>query len=423
MDQPEMNYDHELLERVNPVFNTAKMTLYQLSSAGDENARIISEQLGLTFENTQDSSEGLASAEESVMNCILLETRYRTMGRLAEKSGCPTVIDLPCGYTPRAIEFAKKGIPFVGMDLPAVISETEPVIRQHLTEEQQEFVRFEGVDATNYSSLEKAFDPIRGEVCITTEGLLMYFTDSEADMLCENIAKILELHGGCWIMADPEVTLHYIAAAWAFFGDRFMEVLTRSGHRASEKSDVDVHSNSLVIDPKGNVKKNMQNAMLFLSKYGLKVERMVLSDHAPELKSLDKADQAQKEAVLQAMKNIAYWKVTSTGNMLDASDTKAENFETKARISGERLLLEFHGRLDTLSAPNLLSFFEKTAQENELREVEIDCRSLDYISSAGLRVLLIMKKKCEKGVTLSGANSLVLEILDQTGFMEFFRIS
>lgn len=85
MDQPEMNYDHELLERVNPVFNTAKMTLYQLSSAGDENARIISEQLGLTFENTQDSSEGLASAEESVMNCILLETRYRTMGRLAEK--------------------------------------------------------------------------------------------------------------------------------------------------------------------------------------------------------------------------------------------------------------------------------------------------------------------------------------------------
>jgi O-methyltransferase involved in polyketide biosynthesis len=185
-----LSVDQDLLERINPVFNTAKMTLFQLASAGDRDAANIADALGLTLEGTQDD----ATPEELLSNEIILETRFRTMGVLAEKSGFPTEVDLPCGYTPRAIEFARKGIRFVGLDLPAAINEAGPIITSLVDEDKRHLVRFEGVDATNYESLKKVFDEIPGEVCITTEGLLMYFTDSEAGELCDNIRRILNQH-------------------------------------------------------------------------------------------------------------------------------------------------------------------------------------------------------------------------------------
>ncbi len=64
----------------------------------------------------------------------------------------------------------------------------------------------------------------------------------------------------------------------------------------------------------------------------------------------------------------------------------------------------------------LLALYEKIAGENTINEVMVDCENLDYISSAGLRVLLIMHKASEKGVTVKDINKTVKEILEQTGF-------
>lgn len=49
-------------------------------------------------------------------------------------------------------------------------------------------------------------------------------------------------------------------------------------------------------------------------------------------------------------------------------------------------------------------------------KVVVDCHALDYISSAGLRVLLIMMKGCPEGVCLTGVKNTVAQILDQSGF-------
>ena len=51
--------DSTLLEKVNQVFNTAKMTLYQLAEAGDADAAELSAAMGLTWEATQDSANEL----------------------------------------------------------------------------------------------------------------------------------------------------------------------------------------------------------------------------------------------------------------------------------------------------------------------------------------------------------------------------
>lgn len=418
MDLSKVQINQDLLERINPVFNTAKMTLFQLAYTGDENARTLVDKLGLTEEETQ----GEISELELLCNSFVLETRYRTMGALAEETGLVEV-DLPCGYTPRAIEFSQKGLSFVGLDLPGAISEAEPVITSMIDEDKRQLVRFAGVDATNYESLEKALDGISGELCITTEGLLMYFTDSEAGQLCDNIRCLLGRHGGCWITADPETALQYVLTSRAIYGDNFMEIMMKGKKRAEERSDTIVASRTLVVNPQSG-EEGVRNAMGFLAAHGLKAERIIVGEKVPVLKSMDRLSDQQKEGAGQAMMKFAYWKITPLdGRAIDASEAGGENFDLKAELKDGKLTIRLSGRLDTLAAPGLLALYEKTAGENRINEVEADCASLDYISSAGLRVLLIMHKACEKGVALSSINETVKEILVQTGFDSIFRIS
>ena len=412
------SFDQNMLERINPVFNTAKMTLFQLAAAGDTDAALISERLDLTMEQTQ----GEVAEDELINNCIVLETRYRTMGMMAERSGCPVKVDLPCGYTPRAIEFARKGLRFVGLDLPAAINEAGPVISSLIEEDKRDLVKFEAVDATNYASLKKVFDGIEGEVCITTEGLMMYFTDSEAGECCDNIRRILCQHGGCWILADAETVIQYILTTKAVFGDRFMEIMMKGKKRAEERSDVDVVSRTLVVNP-SDPAKNIGEAMMFLARHGLKAERLIVADYAPQLKSLDKVTDEQAQQIKEAMKQYAFWKITPIEEMkLDAKEAKASNFELTAEVAGDVLTLHPQGRLDTLSSPGLLQFYEKTASSFPIEKIRVDCSGLDYISSAGLRVLLIMSKDKEGEVTVTDINDDVREIMEQTGFDNIIEI-
>ena len=55
--------DLKILERVNPVFNTAKMCLYQLAMIGDKDAIAISEKLGLEKDETQNGTETAISED------------------------------------------------------------------------------------------------------------------------------------------------------------------------------------------------------------------------------------------------------------------------------------------------------------------------------------------------------------------------
>ena len=76
--------DQNILEQTNPVFNTAKMTLFQHADSGNKDALAICEKLGLTREETQNSRTTTASPEQMAAASLLIETRYRTMGILAE---------------------------------------------------------------------------------------------------------------------------------------------------------------------------------------------------------------------------------------------------------------------------------------------------------------------------------------------------
>ena len=416
--------DQNLLERVNPVFNTAKMTVFQLAAAGVEDAARVAEKLNLTFEETQNSASSTVSPEQMTTNMILVETRWRTCAAIAEKTGCKTVVDLPCGYTPRAKAFSQKGIAYYGLDLPAAINEAQPAILSLIDEDKRSFVHFCGVDATNGESLKAALKDAESPLCITTEGLLMYFTDSEVGALCDNIRMILKEHGGCWLTADTETGMQYILTMQPIAGDRFMEIMMKSKTTAEDKSDVSVGSNSLNVSPQGDVRENMKNAMMFLARHGLKAERMILAEHMPEIGSLSNVTPDQAQAIKQNMQKCAYWKITAdTGARVDTADLRSESFDMQASVEGDTLSLSLKGRVDTLTAPNLLALFERVRADHELSGVEIDCGELSYISSAGLRVLLIMQKDCKNGVKLTGINQVVREILEQTGFDSILTVA
>ena len=135
----------------------------------------------------------------------------------------------------------------------------------------------------------------------------------------------------------------------------------------------------------------------------------------PEFKSLENADPKIVAQIKEGFKRVCIWKITvDESDNVDISDGKTESFNADASIDGDRLNLNLTGNLDSLSAPKLLASYEKIKKDNTLNSVFIDCSKLDYVSSAGLRVLLIMQNDCEDGVTMKSCNETVIEALSNT---------
>ena len=88
----------------------------------------------------------------------------------------------------------------------------------------------------------------------------------------------------------------------------------------------------------------------------------------------------------------------------------------------EETILEITGRLDTTTAPVL----DKTINE-ELKNVEnlvLDLKGLEYISSAGLRVLLNAQKKMQRvgSMKLKNVSEAVMDVFEMTGFADILEI-
>ena len=87
-----------------------------------------------------------------------------------------------------------------------------------------------------------------------------------------------------------------------------------------------------------------------------------------------------------------------------------------------RLTVTLEGRLDTTTAPDL----EKNLQESiqSVEELVMNFEKLDYISSAGLRVLLSAQKIMNKqgGMKLCHVNENIMEIMEVTGFVDILTI-
>ena len=90
--------------------------------------------------------------------------------------------------------------------------------------------------------------------------------------------------------------------------------------------------------------------------------------------------------------------------------------------TAEETVIELVGRLDTTTAPAL----DKTINEDieDVKNLVLNVKGLEYISSAGLRVLLAAQKKMQKigSMKVTGVCEEVMEVFEMTGFADILVI-
>lgn len=90
--------------------------------------------------------------------------------------------------------------------------------------------------------------------------------------------------------------------------------------------------------------------------------------------------------------------------------------------NGNELKVTVTGRLDTTTAPELEE--ELRASIDGVENLVLDFEGLEYISSAGLRVLLAMQKIMLKqgSMKVTSVNDVIMDIFEVTGFTEILTI-
>ena len=91
-------------------------------------------------------------------------------------------------------------------------------------------------------------------------------------------------------------------------------------------------------------------------------------------------------------------------------------------LNGDALTIALEGRLDTTTAPELETVIKSSL--TGVTELILDFEKLDYISSAGLRVLLSAQKTMTKqgSMKITHVNEMVMEVFEVTGFSDILTI-
>ncbi len=90
--------------------------------------------------------------------------------------------------------------------------------------------------------------------------------------------------------------------------------------------------------------------------------------------------------------------------------------------NGNALEIALEGRLDTMTSPELEAELNDSLKNAD--SLVLNCSKLDYISSAGLRVLLSAHKamSTKGGMKVINVNEIVREVFDVTGFADILTI-
>ncbi len=91
-------------------------------------------------------------------------------------------------------------------------------------------------------------------------------------------------------------------------------------------------------------------------------------------------------------------------------------------LNGTELKIALEGRLDTTTAPELEEVLQASYPDVDTLTLDLD--KLEYLSSAGLRVLLSAQKHMSKkgGMTVTHVNETIMEIFEITGFSDILTI-
>ena len=160
-------------------------------------------------------------------------------------------------------------------------------------------------------------------------------------------------------------------------------------------------------------------------KLGLRVEKIPYYRDDLQLRLYSKMSAEEIERLKENIKHVNVWKVTADPDFDDDKKIQQKTeeigdlpFEVKSEVKDGVFSVSIRGRMDTITSPELLKQFREAG---EVKEIRVDVSQMAYVSSAGLRVLLMMYKSLENKdrFELNGVNDTVREILETTGFDQF----
>ena len=411
--------NQELRELVNPVFNTAKSCVQLNAAAGDKDAQRLLDALGFPPFGAETSKKPVPKElHEQVKKLfpaytILIETRFQAMNRLIEHMQDRQIVDLPCGYTSRGIRLSRAGRAYYGCDLPAVIDAMIPAVASIIG--KSDSTSYHAVDATNYESLESALPESSRNLLVTTEGLLMYFVQSELEEVFSNIHRLLQKHGGSWVITDRAYFLcdkEVVAAT--LNNDPTLTAMYAAVTNRAAATTADVRFNdSVFFDPDdGKVR-------AFIRRMGFKLHEICMADYLPDQIASLKGTPEVDSAVRGVFRKMMFWELTLAENTEEKPVDNNLPFKVVSALKDGTFEASIQGRMDTITAPELLKQFQNAG--GCIKAIRIDVSRMAYVSSAGLRVLLIMYKSLDDKdrFELIGLSDEVREILETTGFDQF----
>ena len=410
----------DLRELVNPVFNTAKACVQLDAAVGDQDAQRLLDALGFEAFGAGVSNKVVPKELlEQVRRLfpaytIVTETRFRAMNRLIDHMGDRQIVDLPCGYTSRGIRLSRQGRTYYGFDLPAVIEAIAPAVESIIG--KSDTTTYHAVDATNYESLKAAFTEDSHNLLITTEGLLMYFNQSELEEVFSNIHRLLQTYGGSWVITDRAYFLHDKEVVAATLGnDPQMNALYEEVTSRAAATTADVKFNdSVFFDP------DDAKVTEFIRKMGFELHEICMADYLPDrIASLDGNPEADP-AVRDVFKKMMLWELTVAEKKAAKPVDLNLPFKVVSEVKDGTFEVAVQGRMDTITAPELLKQFQEAG--SDINAIHVDVSRMSYVSSAGLRVFLMMYKALEdkSNFVMTGVSEEVKEILETSGFDQFF---
>ena len=397
-----MNYD-TILKKVNPTYFSAKGCLGLLAETGDSDM--------VNFYNALDKEILTAFDHEPVnkSRIISLEVRHIVWKVLAEETDCQTIVDLPCGYLPHSLTAVKFKKNYYGLDLPIVTNEVSKIAAQHLSDAEKSFVQYHGVDATNYDSMRKALNDVKGKIFIMTDGLLGYFNRADLKVVFANIHQLLSEFGGCWYISDSHFE-ELIATTYAELTGRNMnEIMQADSSGSREISEI-------ADDKRSFTEWKFEERRNFVESHGFTIKKFYFADKVKFIPSL-KDNPALMQRILSAYQGLEGWILTAEAT--DATDNqKFVPFAQEFSLKDETLSISISGRLDTITAPKLLQKYEEERTKYTFKKIHINAAELEFISYAGLRVLNILRDSLEDKsfFKIDNADGKVENILKENGF-------
>ena len=415
-NKKEINYN----ELVNPTFTTGQATLEMLAASGNLDAIAYKELLSIS--ESKEKIGGSANDQNQIFSpeegralmmgvTLSIEARYAAVSRLLKESGYKSMLDIASGYTPRALMCKKENIDYVGLDLPAVVDKMAP-LSEKLLDTKEHPVYIAG-DATNGASVKKAADLLEGELFVTCEGLLIYLNKSELEQVIQGIRQILLEHGGAWYSSDMEVLYDQFSAV-AINKPDVLERWEKVLNSIKKETTVYFFSESFA---------TLEEKIAFFEERGLHVERVPFYTEDTQLNTLHGFDADGQARMKTLMHSFYIWKMTAIDEKIKVKVQTTDGLEIQCRQKDDTLRVALAGRLDTLSAPELMKVIDEFGEENSFVDLIFDLEQLEYLSSTGLRIFLMMAKRVGNShLFVEHANEFVREIFETTGFVDVVTV-